>query len=263
MNIILHADDFGYDKDTTEATIELLQGGYLSSASIMANMPCTKEACQYASAHPEKSFGVHLTYVDELSPCCNPDEIVSLVNTSGRFLMADETLKRALSFRLRVNDIVKESCAQIDKLKNAGVKISHLDSHGHLHKYPSFQMALSTICKKTGINKVRRSQNVFIEKQIFGPRKILRSCLNLGIVMRFKSTDYFFMSANGFHTGWSEALCSQLNALPANSTIEIGVHPGIHSCGEESYRVNEYNDIIEFVKLIKHSNHKIINWNNI
>ena len=263
MKVILHADDFGYDKDTIESTIELLDKGYLTSASIMANMPCTKEACEYACSHPEMSFGVHLTYVDELTPCCKPNDIPSLVNQEGKFLMANEIFKRALTFRLGVTDIIKESLAQIRTVEGYGINVSHLDSHGHYHKYPSFQMALGTISKISRIDRFRRAQNVFVKKQPFGPKSILRSIFDKGIVTRFNTTDFFYMSANGFCTEWADAICQQMDQLPEDATIEIGVHPGAHSKGGEAYRKNEYHDIISFVEKLKNTRHQIINWNNI
>lgn len=263
MKVILHADDFGYDYDTTQATIELLEAGVLSSASIMANMPFADVACNYASKHPEKSFGVHLTFVDELIPCCDPDNIPSLVNEDGRFLMASNILKKSLTLQLAVEDIYREACAQINVLKDAGVSVSHLDSHGHYHKYPSFQLALGRICKGTGITKVRRTQNIFLKKQSLGPKLWLRTILNKGIVSRFKSTDFFYMSANSFDVDWADKIYSIMNGLPENATIEIGVHPGVKSKGDEAYRINEYHDIVQFAEKIRNTNHQIINWNNI
>lgn len=264
MNIILHADDFGYDEDTTKATIELLNKGCLSSASIMPNMPCTKMALEYARTHSDKSFGVHLTYVDHLNPCSIPEDIPSLVNKDGVFRMSDEILKDALTLKLETKDIIKESLAQIQVLKNNGVNISHLDSHGHLHKYPSFQIALGTICKLSGIYRVRRVQNVFIAPQKFGPKSLLRWFLNKGVVSRFKSTDYFYMSASNLDTNWSDEILSRLDNLPKSSIIEVGVHPGIKSDGVEAYRVPEYHEIQLFSELIKkQGKHTIINWNDV
>lgn len=44
MNVILHADDFGYDDDTLEATIECFEKGALSSCSVMVNCKASERA---------------------------------------------------------------------------------------------------------------------------------------------------------------------------------------------------------------------------
>lgn len=259
MNIILHADDFGYDEDTCQATIDLFEKGILRSASIMVNMPASKIAIDYAKKHPEFSFGVHLTYVDGLSPVCNPKEIRSLVNKNGKFLLSNEVRKKSLFFKLNKQEIVKESVKQIEVLGAAGIKITHLDSHGHLHKFPSFLLALDNIAKETKINKIRRVQNLFITPHKTGVSSILNSIFGQYISNHFKSTKYFYMPANSFDTNWSNTVLSNINTLVENSTLEIGVHPGF----QEEWRLNEYKDLLLFGQLLQGSSHKLINWNNI
>jgi len=262
MKIILHADDFGYDKDTTEATIELLESGALTSATIMANMPCTKEACEYAAKHPELSFGVHLTYVDGLEPCTT--NIPTLVDAGGKFFPSNDVRKLALMFKLKKLDIVCESLAQIKILTDADVKVSHLDSHGHLHKFPSFLLALNDITQQSGVKKVRMVQNMFLSQPKTTPATILNSFFAAYIARRFKSTDYFYMSANSMDTHWSDALLEHLDKLSQNAIVEVGVHPGINSKGDEAWRLEEYLDIKEFAdKIRKDGKHQIITWNEV
>lgn len=261
MKVILHADDFGFDEQTTLATIELLEAGVLTSATIMPKMPATQMALEYAATHPNKSFGVHLTYVDELPSCekCIP----SLVNREGYFLPSNEVRRRALLFKIKRDDIVRESLAQIRVLSQAGVRVSHLDSHGHLHKFPAFLFALNQITKLSGIEKVRRVQNIFVEKPKIGPTTILNGLFSQYISNRFKSTDFFYMSANNMDKGWSEAIIAQMDMLPRNATIEIGVHPSSPGYSED-WRVSEYNDIQIFAsKLKENGQHEIISWNDL
>lgn len=264
MKVILHADDFGYDKDTTWATIELLESGAISSATIMAMMPATDMALDYAASHPEKSFGVHLTYVDGITPVSSREEIPSLVDEEGNFLDSNLVRRKALKFSLSKKDIVKESVAQIRKIQEAGVRISHLDSHGHLHKFPSFLLALKEITRLTNIHKVRRVQNVFIKKPRISPTLILNRLFSKYINDNFISTDYFYMSANNMDTEWSDSILKIMDNLPQASVIEVGVHPGISDSETEGWRKAEYNDIKIFANKIKEqSKHQIITWTDI
>ena len=260
MKVILHADDFGYDKDTTAATIELLGCGALSSATIMATMPAANEAMEYAAKHPEYSFGVHLTYVDGLRPASLKNS-TTLTNEEGVFYPSNDVRKKAILFKLSKSEIVEESLAQIKIVRSAGVKISHLDSHGHLHKFPSFLAALPEIKKRSGIERVRRVQNVFLQKPALSPTSILNNCFDWSIAHSCKSTDYFYMSANNMDTGWADAILEQMDRLPQDAIIEIGVHPGHADTEEERWRIAEFNDISDFARKIRTAGkHQIITW---
>jgi predicted glycoside hydrolase/deacetylase ChbG (UPF0249 family) len=261
MRVILHADDFGYDSDTTAATIELLECGALSSASIMATMPAAEEAMSYAAKHPEHSFGVHLTYVDGLKPAYL-GRGTTLTNDDGVFYPSNNVRKKAILFKLNKKDIVEESMAQIEIVLSASVKISHLDSHGHLHKFPSFLAALPEIKKRSGIQRVRRVQNVFLQKPGLSPTTILNGCLDWRIAHSCKTTDFFYMSANNMDTGWADSILKQIDTLPHKAIIEIGVHPGLADTEKERWRISEYNDIKDFAHKLRASDkHQIINWN--
>lgn len=262
MKIILHADDFGYDKDTTAATIELLESGCLSSASIMATMPAAKEALVYAAKHPEHSYGVHLTYVDGLQPA-SLGKGTSLTDNNGVFYLSNDVRKKAILFKLKKKEIVEESMAQIGLVREAGVEISHLDSHGHLHKFPSFLHSLPEIKKRSGIKRVRRVQNVFLQKPALSPISVLNKVFDWRIAHNCTTTNFFYMSANNMDTGWADALLCQMEKMPQDAIIEIGVHPGHADTEEEHWRIAEYNDICEFAEKLRKKNHLIINWNQL
>lgn len=263
MKVILHADDFGYDKDTTQATIELLEAGALTSATIMPTMPAAEEAIAYAATHKQFSFGVHLTYVDGLKPALRK-EGSSLLDTNGLFYPSNEVRKKAIKLALKKEDIVEESLAQIEIVRKGGVELSHLDSHGHLHKFPSFLLAWSEIKKRSGIERVRRVQNVFLQKPGFSPTTILNRCFDWRIAHTCRTTDYFYMSANNMETDWADALLEQMERLPQNAIIEVGVHPGHADTEEERWRIAECRDMMEFAdKIRKQGRHQIITWKNI
>jgi len=63
VRIVVNADDFGASAETVAATIEAFEEGALTSATIMPTMPAAGEALAYARDRPDRSFGVHLTFV--------------------------------------------------------------------------------------------------------------------------------------------------------------------------------------------------------
>lgn len=144
------------------------------------------------------------------------------------------------------------------------MEISHLDSHGHLHKFPSFLLALPEIKKRSGIKRVRRVQNVFLQHPGLSPTSILNKCFDWKIAHSCKTTDYFYMSANNMETGWTDALLAQMDCLPQEAIIEVGIHPGHADTDEERWRIAEYNDTKAFAKKIRASGkHKIITWKEV
>lgn len=260
MKVILHADDFGFNEDTVKATIECFNCGALTSASIMVNCEASQTAFEYAKENPQNSYGVHLTYVDGLTPVSKPETIKTLIDDNGKFLESNIIRKKALLLKLNRNEIIQETLSQINKLSSNGIKVSHLDSHGHLHKFPIFLSALNEI--KTSFNnlKVRGVQNIFIIQKKNGLLKnILNAEFGKYIKRHFTTTDYFYMAANSFDKNWSENILKQMDSLPNNAVLEVGVHPG----KKEEWRRNEFNDICKFANMIKNTKHEITNWNNL
>lgn len=253
--IILHADDFGYDKDTTLATIDCFERGVLTSATIMATCECAPMVIEYAKVHPEFSYGVHLTFVDGLQPATQCESL--LVN--GVFEQSNITRKKSIAFKHKTQDIVDEIKAQVKIIEDGGVILSHLDSHGHLHKFPSFLRALKQIRKTIPTLKVRRSQNLFINPQKWGPVRVLNTLFDWYIVRNFKTTDAFYMSANNMDINWAKRVLNMIDELPDDATVEVGVHPSHY----EEWRQHEYDDILEFATLVRESKHKIITWREV
>lgn len=262
MKVILHADDFGYDKDTLEATIRCFEEHALTSCSVMVNCEASEDAFEYARNHPEISYGVHLTYVDRLKPVLPACEIPSLVDKDGRFLSSNFLRKSAMLLRLSSKEIVAESQAQIDKLERAGIKVSHLDSHGHLHKFPSILYSMKHMrVNAKPVKRVRAAQNVYVvHPSKISPVYCLNKYFDWYLKSNFKNPRYFYMSANNMDKGWADTILAEMDKLPQEDVIEIGVHPG----HKEEWRQYEYDDIIEFAsKLRAEGKHDIINWNQI
>lgn len=222
--LIVNADDFGLDDETVDWTIKGFDLGKISSATIMAGMPETARAVEYAKAHPQFSFGVHLCLVDE-KPISDPKDIPSMVDPStGRLWLTRQFILRNFAGLVSVDDIQREMSAQIDALRALGLKISHLDGHGHNHRLPQSLKALERVMSDYGIRKVRRCQDLFVGKPGFlsklinGPMQSRMS--RAGMLM----TDHFLMNAGkSMDVNWFQ---NAVGNLPDGVT-EIGIHPGM------------------------------------
>jgi predicted glycoside hydrolase/deacetylase ChbG (UPF0249 family) len=259
VRIITNADDFGMDEDTARATIECLDAGALTGATIMPNMPATALAAEYAKAHPEKSFGVHLTYVTDTveAPLCDPTTLPTLAGPNGKFLESQRTRVLAMRNRIAVEEIERETAAQLQRLVDLGVRLSHVDSHGHLHKFRPFRQALANVLPKFGITKVRNVQNVYLKKPLKSPTFWLGRWWRAKIMRQFTTTQDFFMpQSETLDTTWTTHLLQR----PSNAaTMEVGVHPGY----AEPWRDAERRAIHEFATAARAAGHELIGWGDL
>lgn len=223
MKLIINADDFGLDDETVDCTIRGFEAKKLTSATIMAGMPATERAVEYAKAHPQFSFGVHLYLVDE-KPMSDPAKIPSMVDPkTGKLWLTRQFIIRNFLGLIKVEDLKTEMRAQVDALKAKGLKISHVDGHGHNHRLPQSIKALKELQAEGVIcNKVRRCQDLFVGKPGL-LSKVINGPMQSRLSDAFKMTDHFLMAAG--HTQDVKWFSKAIANLPEGIT-EIGIHPG-------------------------------------
>jgi predicted glycoside hydrolase/deacetylase ChbG (UPF0249 family) len=150
--LIVHADDFGESIEITRGICAAIEGGAVTSTTIMANMPGTVDALQRVAGLSEQaSFGVHLNLC-EGTPLTTGR---TLVGPRGDFHSKRALFLRAISGRLSEAEVEAELRAQIAVVHEAGVRISHVDGHKHLHQLPVVCAAVARVLPQFGIERVR------------------------------------------------------------------------------------------------------------
>ena len=127
--LIVHADDVGMTHAVNAATIKALESGGVNSASIMVPCPWFPEIADYAKAHPEVDFGLHLTLTSERvyyrwGPVAPRDRVASLVDENGYFWH-----DWAPATHIEPKEAELELRAQIERAYAMGIRPTHLDSH--------------------------------------------------------------------------------------------------------------------------------------
>jgi predicted glycoside hydrolase/deacetylase ChbG (UPF0249 family) len=225
LQLILNADDFGLSEDTVAATIECFEAGALTSATIMPGMPATPQAISFGREHPELGFGVHLTVTGELGlrPLAGAEAVPALVDRDGVFFAPRAARARALTGRLDRRQLALEIEAQVRAVRDAGIRVTHVDSHRHLHKFAPFRDALAAALPRIGVNRVRAVQDVYLGRSWHSPTYWLRNGWREWIRSSFATTEHFYMAAKA-DPPWAEELLRRLPGLAGS--LEVGVHPG-------------------------------------
>jgi chitin disaccharide deacetylase len=128
--LIIHADDLGLAHAVNTASIKAFENKGITSGSIMVPCPWALEIIAYAKEHPGLDVGIHLTLTAEWELYkwggINPsDQIQSLLDKNNYFYPSVEELGKAV----KIPDALKEMKAQIDKVINAGIQPTHIDTH--------------------------------------------------------------------------------------------------------------------------------------
>ncbi|MFQ4954870.1 chitin disaccharide deacetylase [Clostridioides difficile] len=140
--IIINADDFGYCEAVNYGIISAHNNGIVRSTSMMANMPGVEHGVGLLKENKTLNCGVHMTL-----SCGRPllSNLKTIVDKDGFFIrrITDEIIEK-----MDCDEIYRELCAQIDRVKGLGIDISHLDSHHHIHTLVSLKPVIEKIVIK-------------------------------------------------------------------------------------------------------------------
>lgn len=233
--LIINADDLGADVARNEGIFEAMRAGVVTSATVLPNGPALEHALEKirSGGYEQASFGVHLNFT-EGKPLA--DGLSCLTGTDGNFR------GKAAAHRLLMNtgdvslltDIARETSLQIERLLDAGIAVTHIDGHQHVHVFPAALRTVAETARSQGIRRMRipdetipsGDENVpadFLEEvRRFGSlgREARRFLAGTGIV----SSDHFRGLALKGRLD-TEGLLKLLETLPGGIT-ELMVHPG-------------------------------------
>jgi hopanoid biosynthesis associated protein HpnK len=233
--LIINADDFGLHSAVNAAVEKSHLEGVVRSTSIMAVGEAFEEAVAISKRCPDLGIGIHLTLV-AASPINNRECVPSLVSDDGMFLPGHpQFIRRYLAGGLDYGEVEKELESQIQKVIDAGICLTHADSHQHLHVLPEIGRIVRRLLKRFDIPAVRiPAEPLFFTGGLHAsPGRIVGKSGLTFLARRFctaaekdglRTTDHFYgMLAGGQMT--LPRMLAVLEALPGGIT-ELMVHPG-------------------------------------
>lgn len=129
--VIFHADDIGMCQASVMAYRELVEFGLLSSAAAMTPCPWFPHAAATAlTFSPQPDLGVHLTLTSEWDnyrwgPLSTRDPRTGLLDAAGYF----HRTSQAVQAQADPSEVYQEAVSQVQKALDAGVDVTHIDSH--------------------------------------------------------------------------------------------------------------------------------------
>ena len=152
--LLINADDFGLTPGINRAIAELHDAGCLLSTTLMANGAAFADAIALATARPALAVGCHIVLTDGV-PVLPAKEIPSLVQGANFRPRLGSFIASLILGRLNEAEIEREATAQIRKLQDAGIRVSHIDSHKHTHLFPAIVRPLARAAAACGVHALR------------------------------------------------------------------------------------------------------------
>lgn len=236
--LIVSADDFGLSARVNAGIVDAHRNGIVTSTTIMAVGEEFEDSLRMAQENPDLDIGVHLTLVGEraLLPAAR---IPSLVDEAGR-LPADvfAFARDYVRGRIRRADIRAELNAQLERVRSAGIRVTHVDSHQHVHMLGGILETTAELCVAHGVPYLRRAAEHLGRQLLCGrplPRRLLQLAAVRMVALRrwpdsVRSADRFY----GFYSGGrlTEAhLVAVIRSMRPGVVAELMCHPGLHDPG--------------------------------
>ena len=232
--LIINADDFGIHPAVNEAVHKAATEGILTSTSLMAGGDAFDEAVEMARSMPSLGIGIHLTLVGGIKPVLPPSEVPSLTWDNGVFCHDyGKLIVRDLEGKISLSEVYAEWDAQIQKIMNTGLPVTHMDGHQHMHMWPHFYPIARDLAKKYHISCMR----VPDEDVLFGMKDghIIRWAAKNGLSLlsrmhrpdlkknHIRTNDHFFGMLYGGHLSPERFAKFILQTKPG--ITEIMCHP--------------------------------------
>jgi predicted glycoside hydrolase/deacetylase ChbG (UPF0249 family) len=130
IELVINADDFGLTEGVSAGIAHAINAGAVTSTTAMACVPGAGARLRQWAPRIAGHIGAHLQLTSG-TPLLPSSQVSSLVQEDGKFPSKRKEIQNP-----RAEEIFAEWEAQIKFLVGAGIELTHLDSHHHVHGLP-------------------------------------------------------------------------------------------------------------------------------
>lgn len=233
------ADDWGMSPAVNEGILQLVEKGIVKRVSLLSDAPYLTTKLPELLSHPVE-LGLHFDLTlknrsKNINPFCADSLFAYLID-----------LRKT---RKEKNKAFKKECLrQLAQLKEAGVPVSYLDGHQHVHLLPFVSEGVAEALSEAGIKTVRNPYS----SRLWWTRKSAINVLSLVGIQSYRKRGIAFIPC----------LYPQKNAYENASTLnqflkksphsEFIVHPAVRNDFKEVGCEDSYRDerVREFKSLL-------------
>jgi chitin disaccharide deacetylase len=237
-SLIITADDFGIHPSTNAGILSAYRSGVVSSLSVMVTMPHLDKTCDDLRASGAPA-GLHLSLTDGRAVAAR-EKVPNLVDETGRFCRRARDLLmlgHSVSAHVRLLDQIREEFdAQLSLASDHGIRLTHVDSHQHIHMNPEILSIVAQLAPRFGVHRIRWTREpawpLFVRGATYQAiwrrnqlKWLVLRWLTRGQSAPLTTTDSFL---GIIHSGIisRKILTRLLRKLPVADSTEICIHPG-------------------------------------
>ena len=181
IRLVVNADDFGMSPAISRGILRAHRDGIVTSTSLLGNCPDLDQARALLAEAPNLGVGVHLALV-EGGPVAEAARVPTLLAADGRFRSRGAEFISAWTRRhIDAADVEREFDAQVARVRDAGIKIDHLDTHHHLGFLPVVGRTVEAVARKHGIAAIRSAIETPTLSWATDPRRGLKAGVLTGL----------------------------------------------------------------------------------
>lgn len=195
--IIVNADDFGYRQDINKGIIYAHKNGIVKSTTVLTDREAFEDAVLLAKENPDLKTGLHID-MDTFFEILRPEGKIAGFKTG----------------KLSKEHISETINRQLDKFLNAGLKLSHFDSHHHAHLHPDILPVAAQKAKEMNV-PMRFFESFYDDPNIANDMKQMLNDLNIRYCPHFINGWYWanvdedfqiaeLMTHPGYNEMWRE-----------------------------------------------------------
>ncbi|MFH2138240.1 MAG: ChbG/HpnK family deacetylase [Candidatus Omnitrophota bacterium] len=231
--LVINADDYGMTESISAGILQAHIDGIVNSVSIVSNTESFEQAVSKIK-DVEVDTGIHLT-LNSGRPLSTAIRI-PILKKDGTFWTTP--LRAPFSYFYLSSEeekwVKNEFRRQIEMLSDAGINITHLDSHYHIHVFPAMVKIVRELVDEFKIPYVRKPAEPELIKRVFNP---FHGCVSFFAVQNIATVNAHSLPFYGLTLAGRinhDVLLSILRSISTENS-EIMVHPGFNSSENLKY----------------------------